>query len=316
MARPIIAGYDPRRGDRAPLELGLSMARLTGAPLIVAVVEAIGPTLSGAYVDPDLLPDCSGVVGELRAEPAAAGIAVDCRVVLGTSAARALHLAAEDEQAGLIVVGSSRSSGPGRVLAGATALSLLHGAPCPVGVAPQGWAPGSAGGRPATIGVGYVEGDEGREALRGAIALARRAGAALRVVTVVKETLKLALETEPGYVAGQFGRDREDVEGEHRWRAEQAARMALAELNAEGGPRAEVEALVGEPADVLVDLSRHLDLLVCGSRAYGPLRAALLGSVSARVVAEARCPVIVVPRRARASLEALVAEAPGAVAPA
>jgi nucleotide-binding universal stress UspA family protein len=316
MARPILCGYDPRRGDRAPLELGLAMARLTGAPLIVAVVEAIGPTLSGAYVDPDLLPDCSGVVGQLRAESAGAGVSVDCRVVLGTSAARALHLAAEDEDAGLIVVGSSRRSGPGRVLAGATALALLHGAPCPVGVAPQGWTPASRDGWPATIGVGYVDGDEGREALRGAHALARRAGATLRVITVVRETLAIALESEPGYVAGQFGRDREDVEGEHRWRAEQAARLALAELDGDGGPRAEVDALVGDPVDVLVDLSGHLDLLVCGSRGYGPLRAVLLGSVSARVVAAAHCPVIVVARKARASLESLVAEAPGAVAPA
>ena len=62
-----------------------------------------------------------------------------------------------------------------------------------------------------------------------------------------------------------------------------------------------------DPADVLIRVSENLDLLVCGSRAYGPLRAVLLGGVSRRVTAEARCPVIVQPRGVEASLEALVA---------
>jgi nucleotide-binding universal stress UspA family protein len=78
----------------------------------------------------------------------------------------------------------------------------------------------------------------------------------------------------------------------------------------------EIEALVGDPADTLVDVSQHLDVLVCGSRGYRPARAGLLGSVSRRVISEAHCPVIVLPRGVKASLEALVAEAPGAAAPA
>jgi nucleotide-binding universal stress UspA family protein len=73
-----------------------------------------------------------------------------------------------------------------------------------------------------------------------------------------------------------------------------------------------IEVLLGDPAEVLLDLSQHLELLVCGSRGYGPLRAVLLGSVSRRVTAEARCPVIVLRRGVRAALEELIAEAPGA----
>jgi hypothetical protein len=59
----------------------------------------------------------------------------------------------------------------------------------------------------------------------------------------------------------------------------------------------------------------NLDLLVCGSRGYGPVRAVLLGSVSREVISAALCPVIVLPRGVQAALEALVAEAPGAAAP-
>jgi nucleotide-binding universal stress UspA family protein len=56
--------------------------------------------------------------------------------------------------------------------------------------------------------------------------------------------------------------------------------------------------LDGPAADVLARATRELDLLVLGSRAYGPLRAVLLGSVSSRLVRSAESPLIVVPRAA------------------
>ena len=54
----------------------------------------------------------------------------------------------------------------------------------------------------------------------------------------------------------------------------------------------------GDPAEVLVERSRDLDLLVVGSRGYGPLRHALVGNVSWAVMRSAACPVLVVPRSA------------------
>lgn len=54
----------------------------------------------------------------------------------------------------------------------------------------------------------------------------------------------------------------------------------------------------GDPADVLAGRSRELDLLVVGSRGYGPVRHALLGGVSSDVMRKASCPVLVVPRSA------------------
>ncbi len=55
---------------------------------------------------------------------------------------------------------------------------------------------------------------------------------------------------------------------------------------------------VGDPADTLVWTSQRADLLVLGSRAYGPVQRVLAGGVARRVLAGARCPVMVVPRAA------------------
>ena len=73
----------------------------------------------------------------------------------------------------------------------------------------------------------------------------------------------------------------------------------------------EADVSVGDPADFLIAASEFLDLLVCGSRGYGPTRAVLLGGVSRRVTSEAQCPVIVLARGAEDSLEALVDEDAG-----
>ncbi len=61
-----------------------------------------------------------------------------------------------------------------------------------------------------------------------------------------------------------------------------------------------VAASDGDPAEVLVRRARDLDLLVVGSRGYGPVRHALLGGVSSEVMRTASCPVLVVPRAATA----------------
>lgn len=317
MTSPILVGYDPRAADRAPVRLGVMFARLTEAPLIVASVQAgrgpraIGITLQPelpygiVQPDPDLAHDCAPQVEEIRLELEPYGIDADCKILFGTSAAKALHEAAEETDAGLLVVGSSRHGTRGRVLAGSTAARLLSGSPCPIAVAPDGW---EREEMPRSIGVAFRDTDDGREALRGGLALARRAHARLRVVTVVEEGLRAALEADTAYRAGQAGKRVEDVVGEYELSGRRAAQKALAELDGHDEIEIEVESWVGDPANVLVDLSEHLDLLVCGSRGYGPMRAVLLGAVSRRVVAEARCPVTVVPRGRESRLETLMAE--------
>jgi nucleotide-binding universal stress UspA family protein len=81
---------------------------------------------------------------------------------------------------------------------------------------------------------------------------------------------------------------------------EQEARTMLEELvqrvGKTGGEVAEVHVRLGRPDAEIVGLANELGagLIVLGSRGLGPLRRALMGSVSDSVVRHAHCPVLVV----------------------
>ena len=83
--------------------------------------------------------------------------------------------------------------------------------------------------------------------------------------------------------------------GEQRQVYRDAVDRAVAPLS---GERSTTGRLVEGPVvDALSDLTaEQTDLLVCGSRGYGPARRVLLGGVSSRVLRDARVPVLVVPR--------------------
>lgn len=202
-----------------------------------------------------------------------------------TSAASGLHAVAAEEDAELLVVGSSHRGALGRVLLGSTTSQVLTAAPCAVAVAPAGLREAE----PAAlrrIAVAFDGGREARHAAAIAAALARAHGARLRLLTVV-EPLADALGWSGAYVYPEY---RED-----------ALRIAREELDGmveELGDdvRLEADVVEGRPTAELVLASSTSDLLVMGSRGYGPVRRVLLGAVSARVAGAAASPVLVVPR--------------------
>ena len=111
MSKPILVGHDPRRVDRAPVALGAELARRCGASLLVASVEKGGPA---ARTDGDLVDDCSAALEQVEADLRTSQVRADCVRLRSTSAARALQELAEQEDAGMLVVGSARTSGVGR----------------------------------------------------------------------------------------------------------------------------------------------------------------------------------------------------------
>ena len=220
------------------------------------------------------------------------GIPVITRTIADRSPPRALHILAVREHASLLVIGSSHRGTVGRIFIGTTAERLLHGAPCPVAVVPRGATAGSF----ETVVAGWDARPESSAALNAATAVARACGAQLRVVQVLDPPWlsQPARATWPGLIPDPHTHEREA-----RDRLEQVV-AGLPEA-----VRAEAAIPHGDPADSLVAQSQDADLLVLGSRGYGPHRAVLLGSVSARVVRAAGCPVIVVPRGVSAPLEDL-----------
>ena len=83
--------------------------------------------------------------------------------------------------------------------------------------------------------------------------------------------------------------------------AEERLSRVLAEL----GDIATGDVAFGHPARELAHEGNHLDMLVMGSRGYGPARRLMLGSTSSRLVHEAPCPVLVLARGAEHGVDDL-----------
>jgi nucleotide-binding universal stress UspA family protein len=157
MANPILVGYDPGRRDRAPVDFGVAAANFTGAPLIIAAAYAGTATFdprAEAIVEDGLEEGAGESLDHLAEELRRQGVEAECRALAGASAPRALHEAAEQFAAGLVVIGSTERGSVGRLLPGSTAERLMHGAPCPIAVVPHSLEPG---GDLNTIGVAWVD---------------------------------------------------------------------------------------------------------------------------------------------------------------
>jgi nucleotide-binding universal stress UspA family protein len=281
--RTIIVGFDGSDHARDALALATLLSGVTGARLIGASVYDSGPDMRAAYR--------TEWREEMRriAEEALAEVGEEAeRVTLDrSSAARGLHDLAELEHADLIVVGSSHRGRVGRVLAGSVAERLLHGAPCGVAIAPAGFAARDTGGLDA-VAVGYDGSPQSKLALAGAAELARAARASIRILAVVEPP---ELPIAP---TGRVHAPDEEVLATIRRELEAVVDEALTEVPPGGDASAEVITGVTD----LLGEQEGVDLLVVGSRGYGPLRRTLLGSTSLTLVRHARYPLIVFPRGA------------------
>jgi len=258
MTRVVVA-HNAKEEAADGLVLAELIIRLTDADLVIARV--LRDMVERAVQDPSDQRRIRRHVSETRrAVVAALPHETDPDVVAlpSPSLAKSLHAFAEAEDATFLIVGSSHRHGLGRRLLGGSAELIVDGAPCPVAVAPPGYRSAHAG-VPSVVSVGYDGRPHSLPALHVAESLAVAAGATLRVVTAgdgVPEDL-------PGVLL----------------------------------PPARVERvrLDGDAGRALVDETAGTGLLVLGSRGLGPIRRALLGSVSRHVLTRAHCPVIVCP---------------------
>ena len=293
----IVIALEPGRVSPEAIELGDALARASDAPIgLLAIWRWWEPVELALMVgEPSLREEARQALRAVGERLRARGHNVTERVEAATSIGSALHDAAAEDTTGLLILGPAHHSGIGRVVAGSTASNFLHGAPCPVAIPPRGFI--APAGWPQRIGVAYADTDEGREALRGGAALARSAGRPLRVVAVADTRITLELALAPGYGVAEILEARRET-------TKRAVEDAIGALPA--GVTAEAVTLAGDPVAKLADAGDELDLLVCGSRSYGPLGALLFGSVSRPLLHHTSIPLLVVPRGRERRLEELL----------
>ena len=198
----IIVGVDDSIRSKDAVALATRIARVADAELVLVCAYPYDEHPSRALnseFERALREQAEGRLAQARAE--AGDLArVSTRPIADVSAAKAIQTVAEREHASLVVLGSSGHGTVGRVLAGTTAERLLHGAPCPVAVAPNGFH-AHDDLRIATIGVGYDGSAEADAAVDAAMTIAAALGARVRVIEVLELLWSgmPAMTSGPGY---------------------------------------------------------------------------------------------------------------------
>jgi nucleotide-binding universal stress UspA family protein len=284
MFETIVVGFDGTPEGEDALALARALAA-PGGRIIAACqywYEPVTARVGKSGPGPEAMrQDADGVL-------AAAPADVERRAVPGASPARALQGLAEEEEPDLIVLGSCHRGLRARALLGGTAERLLQGSPCPVAVAPRGHRD-RAGAAPRRIVVGYCPEPEADMALLTARSIGRETGAEVTAVVAFNALAYAPMSpVMPAY---------------NSWTEEARATVEtdtaghLAELlDGETVPTRTVE---GDATAILRRSAEDADLLVMGSRAYGPVRRVIIGSVAHRLLAEGlSCAVLITPRGA------------------
>ena len=282
----IAAGIDGFPEGRDAAALGHVLAQATGAEMMLVAVHSAAllpapPELSFR----SQRQEAERILREVRESDAPGARTATAS---DYSVPRALLRVVRRHHCDLLVVGSTREGPEGRVQIGNRTRQLLGQFKCALAVAPRGL---HADPPPLRrIGVGYDGSPEAEAALalaashrpwcgcRSSVAGGRRRPAAsIRLVW---------LGREPRAPNGMRS-------SRTRW-----TRSASRPRRQPERTRAQVEVAVarGRPSDALLKLSETVDLLLIGSRRWGPTKRLLLGSTGEALMHDASCPVLAVPR--------------------
>jgi nucleotide-binding universal stress UspA family protein len=274
----VVVGVDGHGGGRDAIALAKRLLEQGGRLTLAHIYSGDTHTRSGSPTGHDLVKR-ERIAEMLETAGKEAGVQqAGLRWREASSVGRGLHELCELIEADLLVVGSSRRGLAGRVLLGDDTHAALNGAPCAIAVAPAGYAE-----QPEAIrefGVAYDGSPESEHALAVARTLAAEHGAKLSALEAV---------SLPGYALVGGGAPVGDAIN----RLVEDARARIAGLDG-----VEPHAVYGIPAEELSLYSASLDLLVVGSRGYGPLGRLMHGSTSHQLARTARRPLLVLTRTA------------------
>ncbi len=289
MFEKAIVGVDGRPSGRDAIALASRLVSPQGG-LMLANVHA-GELRPVRAATPGMVSDERRASHELlERERAESEVEAELVSFLATSPGRGLHDLAEERGGDLLVVGSCSRGVVGRAMLGDDTRAALNGAPCAVAVAARGYAE-----HPlplARVGVGY----DGSPESEAALAAARAVAAAHRAKLVALEVVSVPTYSFTGLTPPALG---ETID------------LLLADAKERVGALEGVEgrAVYGLAGEELASFGDDVDLLVVGSRNYGPLRRLVLGSTSDYLERHARCSLLVLPRQASRAQDAAAAGA-------
>jgi nucleotide-binding universal stress UspA family protein len=276
MFKNVLVGVDGKPNGRDAVALASRLTDLDGR-LTLAHIHP-GELHPSHAVTPGMIREERGASEKLlEAERAAAGISAELMSIVALSPGRGLHLQAEEQSADLLVVGSSSRGALGRAMLGDDTRAALNGAPCSIAIASLGYAEHPV--PIAKVGVAYNGSPESKAAL----ALARELAAPTSASIHALEVVPIMTYAYTGIVPAAIG-ESVDV-------MLQEANSRLEEL-----PDVQGRAVYGLTGEELAAFGDELDVLVVGSRGYGPVKRLMLGSTSEYLERHARCSLVVVPR--------------------
>jgi nucleotide-binding universal stress UspA family protein len=210
----------------------------------------------------------------LERERTVADVSAELQGVVALHAGAGLHQQADCQHADLLVVGSCSRGAFGRAMLGDHTREALNGAPCTVAVAARGYAE-----RPdpiKVVGVAYNESPESEAAL----AFSRRLAESMNATVRALEVVSIPSVAFTGIVPPAIG---ESID----------VMLSRATARMSALPGVDGSAIYGLPGEELAIFSGEVDLLVVGSRGYGPVKRLVLGSTSGQLALRARCSLLV-----------------------
>jgi nucleotide-binding universal stress UspA family protein len=278
MFKNVLGGVDGRPNGRDAIALASRLADPDGK-LTLAHVHS-GELRPSHAAAPGLLREEREASAKLlEAERTATDVSAELVSIVAMSPGRGLHEQAEEQDADLLVVGSTSRGAFGRAMLGDDTRAALNGAPCAVAIAPLGYAEHP---QPiAKVGVGY----NGSQESNAALAAARKLAAATSATIHALEVVSIPTYAYTGLISPAIGESIEVML--------QKANERLKEL-----PDVEGRAVYGLTGEELAAFGQEVDILIIGSRSYGPVRRLMLGSTSDYLERHARCSLLVLPRSA------------------